>query len=178
MLRIWLASAALVIWPALAAAESYDVLGWNETRLAAVDRESVTDAGGLKRVRITVIYAQPRSDALRPYRGMIGLQEFDCAQGRYHTLESAPFDDEGAPISALASKEPTAWQSIAPGTLGADERQRVCDGAWSRTAYRTKLTALLAAYSLRPDPPPARAPVQAASATVTATDASAITPAP
>jgi hypothetical protein len=177
-MKIWLAGAALIVWPALAAAETYDVLSWNEARLAVVDRDSLAVADGLKRVRITVVYAKPRTDAAQPYRGMVGLQEFDCAQSRFHTIETAPFDDEGSPIAALATTTPTAWQPIASGTLGDDERQRVCAGAWSASPYRTKLTALLAAYSLRPDPPPATAPVRAVSATGNSNDAVAITPVP
>jgi hypothetical protein len=151
-MRVLLASAALLLFPTIAAAESYDVLSWNRDRVAAVDRDSLTEAGGLKRIRIAVVYAQPKGQGPAAYRGMLGLQEFDCTQGRFHTLESTPFDDAGAPITALASSVPTAWTTITAGTLGADERGRVCEGTWPAGAYRTKLPILVAAYLLRPQP--------------------------
>ncbi len=111
-MRVLIAGAVLMLWPSIAAAESYDVLSWNQDRLAAVDRDSVTESAGLKRVRIAVIYAQAKGEGAGAYRGMVGLQEFDCAQGRFHTLESAPFDDSGTPVAPLATHEPTAWTTI------------------------------------------------------------------
>jgi hypothetical protein len=172
-MRVLFTAAALLLSPSLAAAESYDVLSWNHERLAAVDKDSLAEGPGVKRVRIAVIYAQPKGEGAGAYRGMVGLQEFDCAQSRFHTLESTPFDDAGSPITALATKDPTAWTAITPGTLAADERGRVCDGAWPGGAYRTKLPILVAAYLLRPEPPDVRVANGPQSA---ASDAVAITP--
>jgi hypothetical protein len=172
-MRVLVAAAALLLSPTLAAAESYDVLSWNRDRLAAVDKDSLTDVGGLKRIRIAVVFAQAKGEGAGAYRGMVGLQEFDCAQGRFHTLESTPFDDTASPIAALATHDPTPWTTIAAGTLAADERGRVCDGAWPGAAYRTKLPILLAAYLLRPEPPDVKVADGVQSA---AKDAAAVTP--
>ena len=134
-MRALLLAAALTLAPALARAETYEVLSWNPERLAVVDKDSLSETAGLKRVRITVIFARPRGEGAATQRGMVGLQEFDCAGGRYRTVESAPFDDTGAPLAEPATREPSAWTTIAPGSLGADEQARVCGGQWTAGAY-------------------------------------------
>jgi len=158
--------------PTAAFAGAFDVLSWKPDRLAAVERDSVVDADGMKRARITVIFAQPRTDRAQPYRGLVGLQEFDCAGARYRTLQSTPFDDSGAMLAAATIREPSAWVSITPGTLGNDEKRRVCDGEWSARTYTTALPVLMAAYLLRPDAAEVRT-AQAPAASENAAEASA-----
>jgi hypothetical protein len=120
------ACAALAAMPAHAKA-GLDMEGW--TKISAPGGSAVVYAhpardapDGDKRVWTRMFLATPDDGA----RALVGLEEFDCDQQRYRTIQSTAFGDRGMRNNIGTSSTPSEWDYYAPQSIAYYAAQMVC----------------------------------------------------
>ena len=115
-------------FPTAASAETLVPLLINETAITMIDMDSIRTTGEMKRAWVYV--GLPRDREGTAYTG--AFVEFDCAEGRYRTINRKSFDIRGRITSE--ERDATSWNVGLPVSPATSAMSAVCEDGYSLSA--------------------------------------------